>query len=139
MADDVVYFPPEYPIETPFGLQIRIRHLFHQGEQLHGLAAARKYFREAVPSPRQEKLWREYAILARLDRMEPKPMAWTLAGFMLEEAGLDRYGPNDEDRQNSQYRYIRRLEEKRDKALKAGRWHGPGAPIAGGYVIITVR
>jgi hypothetical protein len=138
MPDDA-QFPPEHPIETAFGAQLRIRYLFHQVEQRHGIEAARKFFREAAPSLRQEKLWRGYEILARLDRMKPKPMPWKLAGDMIAETGHDRHGPDGEDRQATQYRYILRLMQKRDKAMKTGKWNGPGAPIAGGYVIITTR
>jgi hypothetical protein len=121
MPDEPVHFPPEHPIETAFGAHLRIRYLLHQIEQRHGIETARKLFREAMPSPRQEQLWRGYKILARLDRM-PEPGPWKLAGDLIAEAGQDRYGPDGEDRQDTQYRYIHRLMQKRDKAMKAGKW-----------------
>jgi hypothetical protein len=127
-------------VETIFGATARLRSLFAEIKRLHGSAEAEKMLKDIV-SPKQSQVFRNWEMLARLDRMAPEPDHRQLARLLAKE---NETLPPDEKWGNGSVEvaslrtHIVRWKNKREQGLKDGTWRGPGASttIARGYIEI---
>jgi hypothetical protein len=138
MADNetVVFSPPiEATVHvgqlTMFGVMLHVQHLFEEIAKCHGQENARKLFKDIGSASKDRlRIWRNWQVLDRLDRMEPRvphKLARELAKENETLPPADRWGPRGSTKPEVQCRHIYRLIDQRDKGLKDGTWCGPGA------------